>query len=633
MPARQEWLSYRKVAINDWKRLNRESALRLWDLMDNLARDTNAEIFRNFEFGTAWLESARRREMQGSLRTVMAQFADNYKTYISADMRAAAGIAVNAKTAELAYYANTLTKAGVYGPAGELQALAMAMHSHVPTASLEAIANRVSKSGLKLSDDIWMLTQSGLRQIEDITTAAALEGKSATWLARAVEQNLRPDKMGPGWTSRGKPPKYPLSGELRGYVGMKGRPYTYYSAMSLARTELRLTSFDATIRGQMAMGAYLEPRGLNFLVGVKWNLAAEHPETDICDEIAAGSSQGLPEGVYLPGEVPDSHPLCLCFLTDEMIPPQEYRDMADAYLQKEGMPTAMEALQQADTGRLAAMETEKRLGTSSAKAVAEKGGNRLGAMLADQSPAEETLSAWRGDYLAGETKRLKEITTAIGRQREGLSTAVGIDERLIMQNKIAEFRRERWDIIGKASDRLHTSAIPETAKQVAWEQGLAAEERGALEKYMSYAYNSPMPRTIQRIDAELPVGAFSVDDRLVADGIRAAIRTAPKEQATIYRGLGINSLDDISVGSRFEFEQFTSWSRDRSIATGYSVANAGEKQIQIVLQAKADIVDIARFGHRVQKEVLLDRGTAFRVVSITRDRRYGDVYHVVLGRP
>lgn len=77
---------------------------------------------------------------------------------------------------------------------------------------------------------------------------------------------------------------------------------------TLGRSELSRAHGQATVEA-----AELNP----FVAGVQWNLSGSHPQADVCDSNASGSSGRLPAGVYRPSEVPPypQHPNCLCFLS------------------------------------------------------------------------------------------------------------------------------------------------------------------------------------------------------------------------------------------------------------------------------------------------------------------------------
>jgi len=71
---------------------------------------------------------------------------------------------------------------------------------------------------------------------------------------------------------------------------------------------------------------------------VKWVLSSEHPEYEICDELAY-ADQGLGPGVYRVEDAPPmpAHPNCLCFFTEVVEDPtafvqrlERFRDNPDS---------------------------------------------------------------------------------------------------------------------------------------------------------------------------------------------------------------------------------------------------------------------------------------------------------------
>ena len=289
-----------------WTSLNRHEATQLWGIFDDLLRNVDGDLVKFYEPGRGWLRSERREMLSAALRTDAAQFADQYSDFISGAMRNSAGIPLDGQAAAREFYAGLCREAGAGALGDELHALNALTYNQIPVATVEALWNRVVK-GLNLTERIWDLTEAGMADMQQILVAGAIGGKDVAWVSRAVEKHIRPGSEGPGWTSRGKPPKRPLPGG--GYVGMKGRPYMYYSAARLTRTEMRLCAHDSHVRGFVATRAMMEPEGLDYLEGIRWALSVSHPEMDICDDYAAGGSDGLPEGVYHPQDVPSGHSL------------------------------------------------------------------------------------------------------------------------------------------------------------------------------------------------------------------------------------------------------------------------------------------------------------------------------------
>lgn len=105
-----------------------------------------------------------------------------------------------------------------------------------------------------------------------------------------------------------------ISKGLRRYLTGEGKGSPVYRSMRIARTE--------TNEAYKLAHQEISKRQ-TFVKGTKWNLSASHKKTDICDDYAEGGSHG--NGVYPVGEVPGTpHPLCLCFLTDELPTVEEF---------------------------------------------------------------------------------------------------------------------------------------------------------------------------------------------------------------------------------------------------------------------------------------------------------------------
>ena len=155
-----------------------------------------------------------------------------------------------------------------------------------PLARYDAPHEWVDANGYQLSDRIWNTAATTRRRLDLYLDTAIREGRGALQMSRELEHFLRPDRS-----------------DLR-----TNAPYgtnASYDAMRLARTEIARAHQEAT-RVSAAMNPFVE--------GMKWNLSASHPRTDICDDLAAGGRNG--DGVYSIGEYPERpHPNCLCYAT------------------------------------------------------------------------------------------------------------------------------------------------------------------------------------------------------------------------------------------------------------------------------------------------------------------------------
>jgi hypothetical protein len=153
--------------------------------------------------------------------------------------------------------------------------------------AVEGVANRYYRDGLKLSDRLYNLNAGTRKAVEDTIVQGLTEGTAARDLASKLQK----------------------------VMGEAGVDTPRYRAERISRTEISNSHREATVRGT------IDPNtgGLkSYITGVRWNLSLSHPAADICDIFAAGSSDGLDSGVYLPGEVPVDHPSGLCYLTSEV---------------------------------------------------------------------------------------------------------------------------------------------------------------------------------------------------------------------------------------------------------------------------------------------------------------------------
>jgi hypothetical protein len=146
--------------------------------------------------------------------------------------------------------------------------------------TVEGLAARYYSDGITLSTRIHNLTALGYKAVEDAIVQSVAEALGSTETAARVQRALaQGGEDSPGWV-----------------------------AMRIARTELiqahRATTNAATVDKQTGE---LKP----YLLGIGWALSAGHPKPDICD-IYASHDSGLGPGVYLPDDVPISHPNCIC---------------------------------------------------------------------------------------------------------------------------------------------------------------------------------------------------------------------------------------------------------------------------------------------------------------------------------
>jgi hypothetical protein len=141
-----------------------------------------------------------------------------------------------------------------------------------------------------LSLRVYRNSRTAANKVESIIRQELIRGTSARKIASRVKPLIDPD--------------------VRGGVS--------YAAMRLGRTELNNAFHSAQVA----------EADRDWVNGVKWNLSRSHPKPDICDQYAAHKEDGLPHGVWGKGQVPSKpHPQCLCFMTYDMMEPDDALDL------------------------------------------------------------------------------------------------------------------------------------------------------------------------------------------------------------------------------------------------------------------------------------------------------------------
>ncbi|MHB8928769.1 MAG: hypothetical protein ACYC9Q_14200 [Bacillota bacterium] len=175
---------------------------------------------------------------------------------------------------------------------GGMQDVAQAMRR-------EIFATR-ARDGKNLSARIWDFSQTTQEQILGVVNSGVVQGKSAANLAKELRQYLLDPFQGKQVVT---PSEY-----------AKGVSSVYTNTLRLARTETQMAYHSLHVNQSLTAP---------YVLGIKWNLSASHPKEDVCDDLAAGGPNG--DGVYLKDQVPDvPHPNCLCYLTDELMSPDQF---------------------------------------------------------------------------------------------------------------------------------------------------------------------------------------------------------------------------------------------------------------------------------------------------------------------
>lgn len=164
--------------------------------------------------------------------------------------------------------------------------------------AVDAVTNRYYADGLKLSDRLYTLDVQARKKIENAIVQGIANGTSARNMARQLDDDL-----------------------------MKaGAQNPRMRAMTIARTEINNAHREGSIRASV----YPETNTLKpYISAIGWRLSASHKELDRCDLYAADDN-GLGSGNYLPGDVPVSHPRCMCAVVDVLtaFPEQQFVRMA-----------------------------------------------------------------------------------------------------------------------------------------------------------------------------------------------------------------------------------------------------------------------------------------------------------------
>lgn len=156
------------------------------------------------------------------------------------------------------------------------------------------------------------------KTVRNIVYVGTKAGKSARQIADDVAIYIRPTeeqaKISPLSWYRNRFKEYNIT-------QVKGVPSgsVSYNAFMIARTETNKTYRDSTVElGQNKEWVY----------GYKWNLSASHPRPDICD-VWAEQDNGMGAGVYDSSSLPYDHPNGLCYVTEVVVSPREFRRYLD----------------------------------------------------------------------------------------------------------------------------------------------------------------------------------------------------------------------------------------------------------------------------------------------------------------
>lgn len=194
--------------------------------------------------------------------------------------------------------------------------------------ALQVAQQHVYSDGLNLSQRIWRLEQGGMQTIRNTIATGMAQRTSAVELAQQLEGQLNAGQDWPRWTRArlSKMDAHERAQDAKGLlrsasdVPPGGSAGISYNALRLARNEIQIGNHAVT--SDIAQ---------NFpgIVGRKVVLSPAHPQSDICDEYAAGGPYEKSAN-FLP-----LHPQCLCRWEEVMMPPSEFAKQAGAWARGE----------------------------------------------------------------------------------------------------------------------------------------------------------------------------------------------------------------------------------------------------------------------------------------------------------
>ena len=161
--------------------------------------------------------------------------------------------------------------------------------------ALKAFTER-KHNGLRLSDRVWNIVGGYKNDIETALSVSMEQGKSAHDLAKEVQQYLNEpnklfrrvrDEFGELQLSKNAQNYHPGAGVYRS---------SYKNALRLARTEINMAYRTAD---------FTRYQQLDFIVGIEIKTSGNHPEHDICDQLAGR----YPKDFKFVGW----HPNCRCY--------------------------------------------------------------------------------------------------------------------------------------------------------------------------------------------------------------------------------------------------------------------------------------------------------------------------------
>lgn len=201
------------------------------------------------------------------------------------------------------------------------------------TMLLNVAADYFYGDSLNLSDRIWRVERETRDGINKVLMQGIADGDSAWNIAKKLETFLGANEDCPRWTSTrlyGRTASDKAAGDTTGLLSgnaCDGRGVSY-NALRLARTEIQKAHALATDK-VLAAQPWVEME--------QCNLSASHPETDECDDVAAGGEKG--DGVYPVGTIAyPLHPHCFCYKTAVLTSSTDFSERMNGWLKGESWP-------------------------------------------------------------------------------------------------------------------------------------------------------------------------------------------------------------------------------------------------------------------------------------------------------
>jgi len=162
-------------------------------------------------------------------------------------------------------------------------------------------------------------------------------------------------------------------------------------------------------------------------------------------------------------------------------------------------------------------------------------------------------------------------------------------------------------------------------KKQKWAAGLSSSEKSALRAWQGDWYEDI--RDFDRLGdaAKVAKGAQEKHKALVA-----AMKRAPKFEGEVWRGFSQLDIEFVEKlmqrGYIFEQDALASWSQSKRVARGFAGGLAKPKTMNVVMRVKtkkgvdiANVVEDSAGFAQAEQEVILAKGSKFRVVGVTKE--------------